>query len=124
MAQSVSLFYAEVRRIKMVLEAARSSEPPLFFLLDEILRGTNAGERHTAVRSIVLDLLDAGARGILSTHDTALLDISREETGVGLYHFQEAVQDGKMVFDYKMMPGPPSGSNALAVLRGEGIRIR
>ena len=120
--RSTSLFYAEVRRIKTILDAVASGT--VLFLLDEILRGTNERERHIAVRSIVRTLASSGSLGLVATHDVRLLEESCPAPGVRCVHFQETVSaDGRMSFDYSLREGPVVGSNALRLLRHEGIAI-
>ena len=120
--RSTSLFYAEVRRIKSILDAVATG--PVLFLLDEILRGTNERERHIAVRSIIRNLGRSGSLGLVATHDVRLLEQLCGQAPLRCSHFQETVSDdGLMVFDYALRPGPVTGSNALRLLRSEGIVI-
>ncbi|HET7094005.1 MAG TPA: hypothetical protein VFI22_11015, partial [Thermomicrobiales bacterium] len=76
--QGVSFFLAELQRLKLVLDAARrarrSGGPPVLYLLDEILQGTNTAERQVAARRIIADLVAQGAIGAVSTHDLALAE--------------------------------------------------
>ncbi len=121
--KSISLFYAEVRRIRFLLDAARDSGPPVFFLVDEMLRGTNTRERQVASRSILNQFLQKGMLGMVTTHDLELLgECGRAE--VECYHFQESIVDDRMRFDYRLKEGPVAGTNALKVLELEGIVIK
>lgn len=122
----LSLFAAELRRIRMVVDAAlESSDAPVLFLLDELLRGTNAEERRIAVATVLRRLLDAGAIGAITTHD---LSLGREpilaDAAVDV-HFREYFEPGTegpvMRFDYTLKPGPAGSSNALALLRMVGL---
>ena len=125
--EGVSSFYAEVRRIKTILDAlaradAREADPVLF-LVDEILRGTNTRERLIASRAIVSRLAAGRAFGIVTSHDISLTELERSVPGVVNAHFREDVAAGRMTFDYTLRPGPVPTTNALTILRLEGIDI-
>ena len=63
LADGVSFFMAELLRIRsIVLDSERHDAAlPTFYLLDEILRGTNSRERRTAVQRVLGHLIKAGA---------------------------------------------------------------
>jgi hypothetical protein len=97
----ISYFYAEVRRLKELLVALEADHPfPLFFLIDEIFRGTNNRERLIGSRSFVRALAGGHGAGLISTHDLELVQIADEVPGITNYHFREHITDGRMVFDY------------------------
>lgn len=116
-----SYFYAEVMRIKGLASDA-AAEPPILFLFDELLRGTNARERTLGARAIILHLVERRAWGVIATHDEALCDLC-DEPGVSCrnVHFTDLMENGKMVFDFKLRPGRAAGGNALAILEQAGI---
>ncbi len=119
----VSRFYAEILKIKGVVDAAGGARPVLF-LLDEILHGTNSRERHLGARSIIRALLRAGSIGAVSTHDLALADLSQLEQGkVRTVHFQEQVDGDKMSFDYRLREGLVRSVNALRWMRIVGLPV-
>ena len=121
--EGVSRFYAEVRKLKRVIDRARSGEPTLF-LLDEILHGTNSRERLIGARAIVRELLARGATGAVSTHDLAIGDLEEELPGKVLnVHFEEQVSGDTMTFDYKLRLGVVHSSNALRIMRMVGIDV-
>ena len=121
--QGVSHFYAELEKLKSVVDAADRGEP-VFFLLDEVLHGTNSRERHIGARAVVVHLLDKGAIGAVTSHDLALADLA-DQTGdrVVNVHFEEHVEEGKMTFDYVLRPGVVSTTNALRLMRLVGINV-
>jgi len=123
--QGVSHFYAELRRLKRVLDLAREKVGgPALFLLDEILHGTNSRERVIGACAVVRDLLDRGALGAVSTHDLGITALERELGGrVENVHFEEQVQGEKMTFDYVLKPGIVQSSNALRLMRAVGIGV-
>jgi DNA mismatch repair ATPase MutS len=119
----VSHFYAELEKLKSVVDAADRGEP-VFFLLDEVLHGTNSRERHIGARAVVVHLLKKGAIGAVTSHDLALSDLAEATTGrVVNVHFKESVHDDKMTFDYVLSPGVVSTTNALRLMRIVGIAV-
>jgi len=122
--QGVSHFYAELRRLKRVLDLARQAGPPVLFLLDEILHGTNSRERVIGACAVVRELLARGALGAVSTHDLGITALERELGGaVENVHFEEQVAGDAMTFDYVLRPGIVHSSNALRLMRAVGIDV-
>jgi DNA mismatch repair ATPase MutS len=125
LSEGVSRFYAEVRKLKAVIERARETRiPATLFLLDEVLHGTNSRERLIGARAIVRELVARGAMGGVSTHDLALGDMETELPGAVVnVHFEEQVSGDTMTFDYKLRPGVVHSSNALRIMRMVGIDV-
>ncbi|MCZ7685511.1 MAG: hypothetical protein M5U28_44725 [Sandaracinaceae bacterium] len=118
-----SYFQAELSRLRIVVDRADAS-PPIFFLLDELLRGTNAKARHIGARAVVRHLLEHGATGIVATHDVALSELEVEQPErVENVHFTDVIRDGEMIFDYQLRPGVVRTSNALRLLSQVGIEV-
>ena len=122
--RGVSYFYAEVQRIKTVLDTAKLHKDRCLFFLDELFMGTNAKERQIASRQLLLMLLDLGAAGAVTTHDLSICELSKErpET-IRNVHFRDEVKEGEMTFDYKLRDGVVQTTNALEVLRRAGVQI-
>jgi DNA mismatch repair ATPase MutS len=120
----VSHFYAELKKLKRVVDLA-SKPPPLLFLLDEILHGTNSRERVIGARSVILGLVARGALGAASTHDLGIADLAGSRPGaIRNVHFEEQVQDdGTMTFDYALREGTVQSSNALRLMRAIGLDV-
>jgi DNA mismatch repair ATPase MutS len=122
--RGVSYFYAEVQRIKAVLDAAAGAKGQALFLLDEILLGTNTRERQIASREVLRLLLSTGACGAVTTHDLSLASLADEHPGrVVNVHFRDHLEAGKMVFDYQLRSGVVDTTNALRVLRMAGVPV-
>jgi hypothetical protein len=120
----LSYFYAEVKRLKALLAAARLEDAlPALFLIDEIFRGTNSRERLIGSRSYIRALAQSTAVGLVATHDLELTKLAAEIKGVANFHFREEVRDGRMVFDYSLRPGPCPTTNALTIMRLEGLPV-
>lgn len=117
----ISSFYAELLRIKGIVEAARAGRQVLF-LVDEIFRGTNSKDRHAGAMAVLRQLHALGAAGLVSTHDLELAQLEAMEAGsFHNFHFQERYEDGKIGFDYKMAPGVSTTTNAMHLLRMVGL---
>ncbi len=121
--EGVSHFYAELHKLKAVLDA--TTEPlPVLFLLDEILHGTNSRERQIGARWMLAQLLERGALGAVSTHDMELCRLSPElMTHTRLVHLREDVKGQEMTFDYRLREGPVSEGNALRLMRRIGLEV-
>ena len=118
-----SRFYTEILRIRSIVEDARGPRPVLF-LLDEILHGTNSHDRRIGAGAIVRALVEAGAIGLVTTHDLALTELVSELGGrAANVHFEDRIENGRMVFDYKMRDGVVQRSNALALMRAVGLDV-
>jgi DNA mismatch repair ATPase MutS len=120
----LSYFMAALARLKGVVDSAQHERPGrvLFYLLDEILQGTNSVERAIAVRAITRHLLDAGAIGAMTTHDLGLAAEEPLAAAAQLMHFTESVDaDGHMRFDYRLRPGIATSRNAIRLMKMIGI---
>jgi hypothetical protein len=118
-----SRFYAEITRLRKLFDLA-GDDPPLLFLLDELLQGTNSKDRRIGAEGMVRALLNRGAMGLVSTHDLALTDIGGTLNGhVHNVHFQDEFENGRMYFDYKLREGVVTRSNGLALMRSIGLDV-
>ena len=119
----VSRFYAEILRLRQILDLTAGSVPVLF-LVDEFLHGTNSHDRRIGAGALVRGLVQRGAIGLVTTHDLALADIAGElgESAANV-HFEDQIADGKISFDYLMRPGVVRKSNAIELMRQVGLEI-
>jgi DNA mismatch repair ATPase MutS len=119
----VSRFYAEILRLRQILDETSGSLPVLF-LIDEFLNGTNSHDRRIGAAALVRGLVKRGAIGLITTHDLALADIA-DELGVSAanVHFEDQIEEGKISFDYHMRPGVVRKSNAIELMRQVGLEI-
>ncbi len=127
LADGFSFFYAEVRRLRALLDALPQSETPLLYLIDEIFRGTNNRERLIGSRAYVRALVEANGSaqgtGLIATHDLELTGLAEETPLIANFHFRDDVENGRMVFDYKLHPGPCPTTNALRVMALAGLPV-
>jgi hypothetical protein len=118
-----SRFYAEITRLRQIVELTERGLPVLF-LLDEILHGTNSHDRRIGAEAVVRGLINRGAIGLVTTHDLALTRVAEElATYAANVHFEDHLEDGKMTFDYLLRPGVVERSNALELMRSIGLEV-
>ena len=118
-----SRFYAEITRLRHILDLA-GGDPPLLFLLDELLQGTNSMDRRIGAEGIVRALVERGAIGLVTTHDLALAEISGSLNGlIRNVHFQDELEGGRIRFDYRLRPGVVAKSNGLELMRSIGLDV-
>jgi len=115
-----SRFMAEILRLKQVLELPS----PALFLLDELLGGTNSHDRALGSEGLIRALLGRGALGLVTTHDLSLARVVDELGQMAAnVHFEDRLEDGGLVFDYRMRPGVVERSNALDLMRAVGLDV-
>jgi hypothetical protein len=121
--QGASRFYAEITRLRQLVDLARD-HPPLLFLLDEILHGTNSSDRRVGAEAVVRSLLARGGVGLVTTHDLALARIADDlAPRARNVHFEDHLEDGRIAFDFRLKDGVVTKSNALALMRAVGLEI-
>jgi hypothetical protein len=119
----VSRFYAEITRLGHIMDRTREA-PPVFFLIDELLHGTNSHDRRIGAEAIVRGLVERGAIGLVTTHDLALAHVADALGARGAnVHFQDSLEGGRMSFDYRMRPGVVQKSNAIELMRSVGLDV-
>lgn len=118
-----SRFYAEITRVRLVVELSRGPLP-LLFLFDELFHGTNSHDRTAGGEAVLRGLIAAGAIGMVTTHDLSLARIADAlAPRARNVHFEDRLVDGEMRFDYRMRPGIVEHSNALALMRAIGLDV-
>lgn len=118
--QGYSRFMAEILRLKQVLDLPR----PALFLLDELLGGTNSHDRALGSQGLIRALLERGAIGLVTTHDLSLARVADElSPAAANVHFEDRLEDGKLVFDYQVRAGVIARSNALDLMRAVGLDV-
>lgn len=120
--ESVSSFYAELKRLKQLLETV-SDTTPVFFMLDEILKGTNSRDRHRGAEALIHQLGKKNAFGLVSTHDLELGDLAKEYNNIQNFSFTSTIEKGEIDFDYKLRQGICTSFNATELMKKMGIEI-
>ncbi len=128
--ESTSSFYAELKRLKVIIEAVDAAKNPqdsplsVFFLLDEILKGTNSVDRHTGSAALIRQLIQLRGGGLIATHD---LDLGRLEAEAGgaveNLCMEVEVKNGTLFFDYKIKKGVSQSFNATLLMQQMGIDV-
>ncbi|WP_303310303.1 DNA mismatch repair protein MutS [Hymenobacter sp. BT730] len=123
LAESTSSFYAELKRLRLLLELTATGQP-VFYLLDEILKGTNSRDRHRGARALIHQLHRRPASGLVSTHDLELGELAEELPGfVTNYSFNSTFSGQQIHFDYRLTPGVCRSFNASQLMRLMGIAV-
>ncbi|MBL7747096.1 MAG: hypothetical protein JNM19_06690 [Chitinophagaceae bacterium] len=121
--ESTSTFYAELKKLKEIIEAVNRKEK-VFLLLDEILRGTNSADRHTGSKALIKQLIHHDAAGVLATHDLELAKLADEfPSNIQNYHFDVQVANEELFFDYKLKRGICRSMNASILMKKIGIEL-
>ena len=122
MKEGISSFYAELDRMGKMLKLIESSQN-VFFLLDEIFKGTNSEDRHKGGFSLITQLSTLKTSGIIATHDIELAKLSGEKMLVENYSFNSEIIDDAMIFSYEIHPGICTDFNASELMKKSGIKI-
>ncbi|MGW8121771.1 MutS-related protein [Roseivirga echinicomitans] len=120
--ESVSSFYAELKRLKQLLGSI-NTETPTLFMIDEVLKGTNSEDRHTGAIALIRQLNKSHAFGFVSTHDLTLGKITTELQGIKNYSFNSVIENDDIIFDYTLTPGLCKSFNATKLMQKMGIEI-
>ncbi len=118
-----SRFYAEISRLRQVMDLGAGPRP-LLFLLEEILHGTNSHDRAIGADLVLRGLLEKDSIGLVTTHDLALtVSAGKLDGRAANVHFEDQIENGKLAFDYKLRPGVTTKSNALQLMRSVGLPV-
>lgn len=117
-----SRFYAEITRLRDLVELSRRPQP-LLFLLDELLSGTNSFDRQRGSEGVLHGLMATPAIGLLTTHDLALATLAETLPGTVNVHFEDQMIDGQLRFDYHLRAGVVQRSNAIELMRSIGLKV-
>ncbi|ORU01124.1 MutS-related protein, family 1 [Anaerovibrio sp. JC8] len=120
LSSGISTFYAELMRIKTMIEASQK-DMRVLAVIDEIFKGTNSADRIVGAEAALRQLSRKNLITLVSTHDFELCRIGAEEVPVINYHFEEHFQEDKILFDYTMKDGPCKTTNAQFLLKLVGI---
>jgi hypothetical protein len=122
LVENISSFYAELLRLKSLLQSINETRPVLF-LLDEILKGTNSTDRHLGAESLAIQLSQSNAFGLISTHDLKLGELKLDAKKLKNYNFSSEINGEEIVFDYKLREGICMSTNASQLMSKIGINI-
>lgn len=121
--ESTSSFYAELKRLKTIIHAVETKSH-VFYLLDEILKGTNSNDRHRGAKALILQLIQTQNIGVVATHDLELGDLAQNYSDrMENLCMEVEVENEALVFDYKLKKGVSKSFNATYLMKNMGIRI-
>jgi DNA mismatch repair ATPase MutS len=116
-----SYFYAELNRLKSIVEELRQGKE-LLVLLDEILKGTNSTDKLAGSVALVKQLARFPCLVVIATHDLALADLEKEFAGrIRNFCFEPMIQNDQLSFDYKLRDGKAEKMNATFLMKKMGI---
>ena len=122
--ENTSTFKAELNRIQLLLEKLRDNEK-IYFLIDEMLRGTNSVDKYRGSKAIIEKLISEKAVGIVATHDLQIAHLENDYSQyIRNFHFDIAIKEEEMLFDYKLRKGECKTFNATILLQKLGIEIK
>lgn len=123
LAESTSSFYAELKRLRLLLDLSATGSP-VFYFLDEILKGTNSRDRHAGAKALIRQLHRRNAAGLVSTHDLDLGAMEQEHPDyITNYSFNSSIEGDQILFDYKLYPGICQSFNASKLMQLMGIEM-
>jgi len=121
LSHNESYFYAELKRLKALKERLEKGEE-IFFILDEILKGTNSTDKSLGSKQFLRRIIDLGGTGLIATHDISLGEMEAEYPGNVVNKCFEIEIDGESIkFDYLLRDGITRKMNAAALMRQMGI---
>ncbi|MFA0962215.1 hypothetical protein AB9P05_10435 [Roseivirga sp. BDSF3-8] len=121
--ESVSGFYAELKRLRQLLDLLKETDRPVLFLLDEILKGTNSEDRHKGSEGLIRQLSRMQGFGMVSTHDLTLGHLEESMPNLKNVSFNSRIENGKLIFDYTLTPGLCRSFNASKLMEDIGIEV-
>lgn len=132
--ESTSSFYAELKRLQTLISLSKQTNiasqdgnsgesMPVLYFLDEILKGTNSIDRHRGAEALIRQLHQTSASGFVSTHDLELGQLTDASDFVRNFHFQSDLDNGQLVFDYKLRTGICKSFNASQLMQAIGIEM-
>lgn len=120
-SNGISTFYAEILRIKTMVEY-KKKDRPMLCLIDEIFKGTNSADRIVGATQVIRKLSGARSMTLVSTHDFELCDLKGDDgVPAANYHFEEYYEGDQLKFDYKKKDGRCTTTNAMAILHMAGL---
>jgi hypothetical protein len=124
LAENTSTFYAELKKLQFIIENVHQKKQ-VFILLDEVLRGTNSGDRHAGTKALIRQLVRQQAVCVIATHDTELAktEASDHPAAISNYHFDGQIRDGELFFDYRLRKGICESLNATLLMKKIGIHF-
>lgn len=123
LAENTSTFYAELKKLKTIIEAVNEHRQVLV-LLDEVLRGTNSLDRHIGLEALIRQFIRQHAVAVIATHDVEVASLEKEyPADLENYHFDVQVEGEELYFDYRLKSGVCTSLNASILMKKIGIEV-
>ncbi len=123
LSNNESYFFSELKRLKLIIDLLKSGKQ-LFIILDEILRGTNSKDKQIGSYSLVCQLMELRANGIIATHDLQLATLKESyPKQIENYCFESNIEDDVLTFPYRLSKGVVQNMNACFLMKKMGIKI-
>jgi DNA mismatch repair ATPase MutS len=123
LGENTSTFYAELKRLRAVLEAVKEKKP-IIALLDEVLRGTNSSDRHKGAKAIINQIIKHNSVGVVASHDLELANPEQiAAKTIDAYYFDVKINADELYFDYTLTPGVNPSLNAAVLMKKMGIEL-
>jgi DNA mismatch repair ATPase MutS len=111
--EQTSYFMAELKRLQQIIHYLQQQTAPVLILIDEILRGTNSEDKTHGSEQFIKKLLQYRCLTLFATHDLTLSRLEEEMPGkVNNYCFESTINNGELLFDYKLQRGVAKNKNA------------
>ena len=119
--ENESFFYAELKRLQQLMQQYEEGKQ-VFFLLDEILKGTNSKDQHIGSMELIKKIIRLKGSGIVATHDIELSKLQQEfPEHIRNLCFEIRIENDKLSFDYTIKEGVCATMNASFLMKKMGI---
>lgn len=121
LSEDESYFFAELKRLRMLIEKVEVQEKFLF-ILDEILKGTNSKDKSEGSQAFIEKVITMQGTGLVATHDVSLGSLEKKHPDKVLnYCFEIEIEAGEVHFDYLLRAGITTKMNAALLMKQQGI---
>lgn len=119
--ENESFFYAELKRLQMLMKYYETGKQ-VFFLLDEILKGTNSKDQHAGSEALIKKIIRLNGIGIVATHDVELSKLEQQlPNNIRNICFEISINGDKLYFDYTLKKGVCATMNASFLMKQMNI---
>jgi len=117
LSENSSYFFAELTRLRNLMDVVEQKNGTVFVLLDEILKGTNSKDKEEGSYKFMEKMQSMGAEGVIATHDLSLCTLEKNNNAFLTGHFDSVIKNEELTFDYLIKPGVCQNMNASFLLK-------
>ena len=117
LTENSSYFFAELSRLRKLMDAVEQNKSTVFVLLDEILKGTNSKDKEEGSYKFMEKMESLGAEGVIATHDLSLCKLEKQHKAFFTGHFDSTILSDELTFDYHLKKGVCQNMNASFLLK-------